>query len=88
MSKGSVRRPEDNKQYESNYDRIFNMQDKIYFIETPKEIYWSPRKLDVAYKHIEFLYRDKAKAKELPEDKFKSYQNRSKKKLVRLQGDD
>lgn len=45
-------------------------QSVIYYIETPKEIFWSPRKMNVTWKHIEFLYRDKARAKEMPEDKF------------------
>lgn len=44
-----------------------------YYIETPREIFWSFSKMDATYKHIDFLYRDRAKFKEMKSDRFKSY---------------
>lgn len=63
-------------------------KEQVYFIETPRELYWSRRKLDVTYKHVEFLYRDKAKSKQMDEDRFKAYKGKSKKKVIHLKGDE
>jgi hypothetical protein len=47
----------------------------IFLIETPREVFWSPSKMDRDFKHaVEFLYRDKARAKQMTPrqfDKFK-----------------
>lgn len=29
---------------------------KLYLVETENEVFWSERKLDAAYKHVEFRY--------------------------------
>jgi len=54
---------------------------KVYMVETPKEIFWSKMKMDRDYKHIEYLYRDKARAKEMTEERFKKYRNNTSKQF-------
>lgn len=50
----------------------------IYMIETKKEVFWANRKMDRDYRHAtEFLYRDKARTKEMPEARFKKFRNNS-----------
>jgi hypothetical protein len=57
----------------------------VYLIETKKEIFWSNRKLDRDWKHAtEFLYRDRAKAKEITEERFKKLKNNTPKKLYEI----
>jgi len=63
-------------------------QDTIYYIETPREIWWSKRKMDVTFKHVEMLYKDKARSKQAEEDKFKRYIKKVDKKIYELKGDD
>ena len=52
---------------------------KIYLVETPKDVFWSERKMDAQYKHIEFFWRNKAKYKEMTSLQFKNYRNISNK---------
>ena len=52
-----------------------------YVIETPKEVFWSKQKIDATYKHVEFLYRDKAKWREIPDQNWKRFQKNCNKKL-------
>lgn len=57
----------------------------VHLVETPREIFWSNRKLTAQWKHIDFLYKDKARYKEMTEDKFKEYCNRVNKRVIRLE---
>lgn len=63
-----------------------NQEDKsmTYYIETPKEIFWSYSKLDATYRHVEFLYRDRAKFKEMKSDRFRSYLKNTPKKAYEI----
>ena len=61
-----------------------NEGDTIYIVETPEEIFWSRRKLDTQYKHIEFLWRDRARYKELSEFKWGRLSATTKKKIWEL----
>ena len=58
--------------------------DVVYLIETPEDIFWSKRKLTTQYKHCDFLWRDKAKYKEVVGAKFKALTQSTKKKLWEL----
>jgi hypothetical protein len=75
------------KGYEDNYDNIFggSMEDMIYLVETPKEIFWSKRKMDTHAKHIEFLFRDKARYKVQKESLFQRYIRGTDKRVVKLE---
>ena len=42
----------------------------IYIVETPNDIFWSKRKMDAQYRHVSFLWRDRARYKELTEFKW------------------
>jgi len=61
------------------------MSTTVYLIETPKEIFWSHRKLDAQYKHLDFLYKDRARYKEMAEEKFNNYVKHSGKKIIKLE---
>lgn len=55
---------------------------KVFIIETQKEVFWCNRKMDRDYKHAtEFLYRDKARAKELEKAQFDRLRRNSSKKF-------
>lgn len=56
----------------------------VYSVETPKEVFWSNRKMTAQWKHLEFLYRDRARYKEMTEDQFDRYKSSSKKKFIHL----
>lgn len=56
----------------------------VYLVETPREIFWSERKLTSQYKHLDFLYKNRARYKEMPEVKFKSYCAGVKKRIIHL----
>ena len=53
----------------------------IYVVETPEEIFWSKRKMDTQYKHMEFLWRDRARYKEISEFKWGRLSATTKKKV-------
>ena len=57
----------------------------IYVVETPRELFWSNRKINAQWKHIEFLYKDKARYKEFTEDKWSDYASKANKKLIQLE---
>ncbi len=59
-------------------------QDLIYYVETPDSVFWSSRKMDVQYKHVEYLYRDKVKYKSCSKKLFNGLQSTSKKKFYEL----
>ena len=84
MGKGSSRRK--GVGYTDNYDEVF-MKDKVYIVETSDEIFWSKRKMDVTHQHVKYLYRDKARYKQMDEDKFTKYIENTNKKAIKLQGD-
>lgn len=56
----------------------------IHYLESKKEIFWARKKLPIAYKHIEFLYKDNVRYKTAEEGKFKSYLQRVNKKAYEL----
>ena len=57
----------------------------IYLIETKQEVFWSKRKMDRDYKHAtEFLYRDRAKAKEMLPKQFERFKRNTSKKLYEI----
>lgn len=57
----------------------------IYLIETKQEVFWSKRKMDRDYKHAtEFLYRDRAKAKEMQPKQFERFKRNTSKKLYEI----
>jgi hypothetical protein len=62
------------------------MNDIIYVVETPDEIFWSKRKLTTQFKHLEFLWRDRAKYKELTPVKWGQLKERTSKKVWELVG--
>ena len=87
MGKGSAQRPTDKVKFDDNYDKIFRrntMDSKVYVIETKDEVFWSSRKLDIAYKHIEYLYRDRVRYKEFTKEQFAKMKVKNKKKFVEL----
>lgn len=53
----------------------------VYIVETPDEIFWSKRKMDAQYRHMDFLWRDRAKYKELTEFKWGKLKETTKKKV-------
>ena len=53
----------------------------VYVVETPDEIFWSERKMETQYKHIEFLWRDKARFKELTRNQWRLLKKRTKKRI-------
>jgi hypothetical protein len=57
---------------------------KVYVIETPSNIWWSKRKLTAQYKHVSFLWRDKARYKEMVASKFDRLVSRTTKKVEEL----
>ena len=61
------------------------MNGTVYSVETPKEVFYSNRKLDAQYKHLEYLYRDRARYKEMTQDQFNKYKESSKKKFIQLE---
>lgn len=89
MGKGSGQRPTDHDKFSANYDRIFSKTEgTVYFVETPTDIFWSRNKMEAQYKHVEFFWRDRAKYKEMSENKFKNYLGtKSKKKVWELKDD-
>ena len=60
------------------------MAKKIYFIETPTDIFWSDRKLSVIYKHIEFSRKDKTRYLESNLPTLESMVQKSNKPLHRV----
>lgn len=58
---------------------------KVYVIETPKEIFWSDCKMDAQYAHVDFLYRDRARYKEVTPLKFRNMTQTTKKKVIHLE---
>jgi len=57
----------------------------IYIIETKGEVFWSKRKMDRDYKHAtEYLYRDRAKAKEMAPKQFDRFKRNTGKKLYEI----
>jgi hypothetical protein len=52
----------------------------MYYVETPTEVFYSRRKLDVQFKHIEYLWRDNARYKEVASHKWEQLLNITKKK--------
>lgn len=57
---------------------------KVYIIETPKEVFWSYKKMDTTYKHVEYLYRDKAKYRELEGARWKKFKSQTKKSIYEI----
>ena len=86
MGKGSSRRPTDHDKFSESYDKIFKQESKMYIIETKDEVFYSERKLDVTFKHVEFLYRDNVRYKELTPEQFDKLKMRNKKKFIKLEG--
>jgi hypothetical protein len=56
----------------------------VYVIETPDELFWSHRKMDATYKHVDYLWRDRAKYRELAVDKWKALSKTTKKKIYEV----
>lgn len=57
----------------------------IYIIDTKDAIFWSRRKMDRDFKHAcEFLYRDKARAKELTQKAFNRLKQSTPKKVIEI----
>ena len=61
------------------------MSSTVYLIETSREVFWSNRKLDAQFHHVSFLYKDKARYKEMEEEKFNTYAKHSSKRIIRLE---
>ena len=57
----------------------------LYIIETPSNVYWSPCKMATQYRHVDFLWRDKARYKEMSEFRFKNYIRSTKKVVQEIQ---
>jgi hypothetical protein len=58
---------------------------KMYIVETPKDIFWSIRKMDAQFLHAtKFLYKDKAKYKEVTSEAFESLIAQTKKKVRKI----
>lgn len=58
----------------------------ILIVETPDEIFWSKRAMDAQYRHMDFLWRDRAKYKEVSEFRFKKLAETTKKKVWEIVG--
>lgn len=43
--------------------------------------------MDVTYNHIQFLYRDRVKYREMTEEKFNKFIESTAKKIIQLEGD-
>jgi hypothetical protein len=57
----------------------------VYTIETKGEVFWSKRKMDRDWKHAtEYLYRDKARAKELTQAQFEKFKKNTSKKFYEI----
>jgi predicted metal-binding protein len=60
----------------------------MYLIETRENVFFSPRKMNRDYEHaLKFLFRDRARAKEMEEEAFKKYKEKSLKKFIELEGE-
>lgn len=59
-------------------------EEVVYIIETPGEVFWSRSKIDATYRHVEFLYKDKARYKEVPSWRFAKMQERYHKPLFEI----
>jgi hypothetical protein len=58
--------------------------DTVYIVETPSEIFWSKRKMETQYRHMDFLWRDRAKYKELSEFRWAKLSSTTKKKVYEI----
>lgn len=59
----------------------------VFYIETPENIFWSTRKLDVTFKHVQFLFRDRAKLKVLKKSAMDRLLKNTQKKVTNMEGD-
>jgi len=59
-------------------------EEMVYIIETPDEIFWSKRKQPVQYRHVDFLWRDRARYKEITAFKWGRLSATTKKKIWEL----
>lgn len=57
----------------------------VFVIETKKDIWWSREKIDAQYKHVEFLYRDKARYREMSMKKFNQLKSSTTKKVYEIE---
>lgn len=53
----------------------------MYCVETPTELWYSGSKIDATYKHIQFLYRDRAKYFEISDKDFESLRRGTRKSV-------
>lgn len=53
---------------------------KWYIVETDKEVFYSPRKMDATYKHVEYLY-GRARYKEVERSKYQFPEGKKRIKL-------
>jgi hypothetical protein len=60
-------------------------KDKIYLIDTKSHILWSSVKMKATYKHVEFLFRDRAKFKEVTSDQFNKLVRSTNKKMIEIE---
>jgi hypothetical protein len=60
-------------------------EDKIYLIDTKSHILWSSVKMKATYKHVEFLFRDRAKFKEVSSDQFNKLVRSTNKKMIEIE---
>lgn len=56
----------------------------VYCVETPTALYWSASKMTAQYRHVDFLWRDKARWKEFSEFKFKQYTKKLSKEVLEI----
>jgi hypothetical protein len=57
----------------------------VYLIDMKDQILWSKSKMDATYKHVEFLFRDRVRFKEMTEKQFSLLKKTSKKKFFEIQ---
>jgi len=69
----------------STKERISKDGPTVYVVETPSSIYWSLSKMTAQYRHVDFLWRDKARYKEMSEFRFKNYTKSTPKTVQEIQ---
>jgi hypothetical protein len=63
-------------------------EEQVYIVETRKEVLWSRRKMTTQYLHAtEFLYRNKAKYREVSMKKLNQMKQYTDKKFIEIQED-
>lgn len=56
----------------------------VYIIDTKDHILWSENKMTATHQHVLFLFKDRAKFKELSSSQFKNLKAVSRKKFIHM----